>query len=117
MRLTVDEHSHFGPPNTPILDQDIVTRLQDQANAPALAWLTEAADEIERLRALVSELLPFMTIDVLSGVKLGPAPASHSDECDDCLWYEISKKWEKRIHSGEFDKYVPNLSKVWRNKW
>lgn len=51
MRLTVDEHSHFGPPNTPILDQDIVTRLQDQANAPALAWLTEAADEIERLRA------------------------------------------------------------------
>ena len=29
---------------------DIVTRLRDQAQAPALAWLTEAADEIERLR-------------------------------------------------------------------
>lgn len=30
---------------------DIVTRLREQAQAPALAWLTEAADEIERLRA------------------------------------------------------------------
>lgn len=57
MRLTVDEHSHFGPPNTPILDQDIVTRLQDQANAPALAWLTEAADEIERLRTALNNAL------------------------------------------------------------
>lgn len=29
---------------------DIVTRLREQAQAPALAWLADAADEIERLR-------------------------------------------------------------------
>lgn len=33
------------------MTDDIVTRLRDQAQAPALAWLAEAADEIERLRA------------------------------------------------------------------
>jgi hypothetical protein len=35
---------------------DIVTRLRDQAEAPALAWLTEAADEIERLRVEINDL-------------------------------------------------------------
>ena len=30
---------------------DIVTRLREQAQAPALAWLADAADEIKRLRA------------------------------------------------------------------
>lgn len=30
---------------------DIVTALREQSQAPALRWLTEAADEIERLRA------------------------------------------------------------------
>lgn len=29
---------------------DIVTALREQSQAPALRWLTEAADEIERLR-------------------------------------------------------------------
>lgn len=29
----------------------IVNRLREQAQAPALAWLTEAVNEIERLRA------------------------------------------------------------------
>lgn len=33
-------------------DDDIVERLRDQAQAPALAWLTEAANEIERLREI-----------------------------------------------------------------
>lgn len=32
------------------MGDDIVARLRDQAQAPALAWLTDAADEIERLR-------------------------------------------------------------------
>lgn len=30
---------------------DIVTRLREQAQAPALAWLADVADEVERLRA------------------------------------------------------------------
>ena len=34
------------------MGDDIVARLRDQAQAPALAWLTDAADEIERLRAI-----------------------------------------------------------------
>lgn len=32
---------------------DMVTRLHEQAQAPALAWLTEAAAEIVRLRAVL----------------------------------------------------------------
>ena len=40
---------------------DIVTRLREQAEAPALAWLAEAADEIERLHAEVSDLSSWKT--------------------------------------------------------
>lgn len=35
---------------------DIVTRLQEQSQAPALAWLEDAADEIERLRAALDAI-------------------------------------------------------------
>lgn len=35
---------------------DIVARLREQAQAPALAWLSEAADEIVRLRAEMDEI-------------------------------------------------------------
>lgn len=63
----------------------------------------DAIREIERLQNLVAELLPFMVSDVLQGLKIGPAPLDHNDDCDDCIWYESSRKWAKRISEGEFD--------------
>lgn len=59
--------------------------------------------EIERLKALVAELVPFMLIDVKSGLALeGYAGEHHEDECDDCKWLAQSLDWEQRIRSGEF---------------
>lgn len=34
------------------MTEDIVTRLREQAQAPALAWLNDAAAEIERLHRI-----------------------------------------------------------------
>jgi hypothetical protein len=59
--------------------------------------------DIERLRALNSELVPFMVADVRAGLELGPPPAGHTDNCDDCNWYQQSVTWQQRIDNGEFD--------------
>lgn len=72
----------------------------------------EALHEIERLRGLVAELLPFMVSDATQGRALGPAPVGHADDCDDCLWYESSLKWWKRISQGEFDDFEINIQSV-----
>lgn len=64
----------------------------------------EAVNEIERLRTLITELIPFMVIDVRSGIQC-PPPVGHYDMCDDCEWYYESIKWQNRIDSGEFDMY------------
>ena len=51
--------------------QDIVARLREQAQAPALAWLADAADEIERLRDLCYEAQEFITHDKNCGALMG----------------------------------------------
>jgi len=97
------------------MTDDIVTRLRDYLAIVdhAFVWneLSDAADEIERLRALVKELLPFMLEDVIQGVMLGEPPfdPNHcddaSDKCPDCVWFIGSTKWKARIDSGEFSQY------------
>lgn len=72
--------------------------------------LHEAAAEIERLRGLIAELLPFMVNDVMNGMKMGPAPLGHVDDCQDCLWYESSLGWSKRLNQGEFDEFGIHLT-------
>lgn len=84
----------------------LVLLLRDQAHAPALSWLTQAADEIERLRCIVLELMPFMVEHVVDGVRLGPAPCDDKDGCRDCRWFDESLEWQERINSGEFDDLV-----------
>ena len=75
------------------------------------AELQDAKAEIERLRALVKELLPFMLEDVVQGMALGKPPfdPNHCDntpyKCPDCIWFLGSKKWKARIDSGEFSQY------------
>jgi hypothetical protein len=60
-----------------------------------------AADEIERLRNLVDDLLPFAINDVQQGLQVGAAEEGHSDQCDDCAWYEASLEWQKRIDNWQ----------------
>jgi hypothetical protein len=61
-----------------------------------------AADEIERLRAQVAELLPFALADAELGADLGPHPGGEYDECGDCRWQLDSTALLRRIAAGEF---------------
>lgn len=65
-------------------------------------YVERAADEIERLRAQVADLLPFAVADAELGVGVGPHPDGDYDECDDCHWYESSVELLARIEAGEF---------------
>lgn len=63
-----------------------------------------AAFEIERLRSLLSELIPYLLIDVKSGLALeGAIDRNHDDHeyCMDCQWLDESLEWKRRIESGE----------------
>lgn len=63
----------------------------------------EAANEIERLRGQLAELLPFAQSDAELGASLGPHPGTADyDDCDDCQWYDASVALLARIHAGEF---------------
>jgi hypothetical protein len=66
--------------------------------------LHEAADEIERLRGQVAELLPYALQDAKSGVLCGKWPTDHGcePECGDCEWYAKSVAMLERIEAGEF---------------
>lgn len=68
--------------------------------------LDDATDEINALRNLVTELLPFMMADVKNGLAIGPPPVGHSDNCQDCVWFEESQIWNKRILDGEFNNFL-----------
>ena len=92
---------------------DIVTRLREHADEEKQVGndllrdvLCEAADEIERLRALVRELRPYMEVDMRSGLEMG-GPTTEDPEyrehCPDCAWHNDSLVWAKRIESGELD--------------
>jgi hypothetical protein len=71
--------------------------------------LSEALREIERLRGLVAELLPYALNDAEQGILIGPPPESNeycqkcSQTCEDCIWYKESVILMKRIESGEFN--------------
>lgn len=77
------------------MNDDLLHRLKER-------FEHEAADEIERLRDLVTELIPYMLQDVRSGLDLGTPPKDCCDNCcPDCNWYAESIDWKRRIQSGE----------------
>lgn len=84
---------------------DVVVRVLALNHADA----ADAADEIERLRALVRELRPYMEVDMNSGLSVGPGPEYHYHpdnpvkRCSDCEWYEEAFAWKQRIEAGELD--------------
>jgi hypothetical protein len=99
------------------MTDDIVTRLREHYADPAdftFADLSDAADEIERLRqqgavmiSHLKEMFPFFMNDVKHGVSIGPAPDGHVDDsCPDCQWYKSSVNTAERVMNGEFD-YIP----------
>lgn len=73
-------------------------------DCPECDCAREAADEIERLRGQVAELLPFALQDAKSGASMGAAPLNHEcgPLCDDCQWYDESLLLLNRINSDEF---------------
>lgn len=68
-------------------------------------------DDINYLKRLVTELLPFMLIDVKSGLRLKPKEsdlkcfACRDNTCIDCQWYYQSLSWKSRIDAGEFNQF------------
>ena len=88
---------------------DTVLALRSLAVGGDRRLLAAAADEIERLRAQVAELLPLALADAKSGVAMAAAPPGHVCDpgCEDCEWYDESLLLLNRIQSGEFGP-VPN---------
>jgi hypothetical protein len=75
--------------------------------------LRDAAKEIEHLRRLVGEILPYLCEDVESGLWLKTDITSHiQDDCEDCLWGAESKSWEERLKSDEFVHWRALLSEL-----
>lgn len=68
----------------------------------------EAAEEIQKLRSLVNELLPYMLNDMTQG--LGLEVSDHCKDaqapCRDCQWFEDASLWKKRWDAGEFKGYT-----------
>lgn len=93
------------------MTDDIVTRLRMSTVADTAkslyATMTEAADEIEKLRSLIKEILPYMLNDMEQGLSLGPSEDHVEDtQCLDCQWYEDSMIWKNRLDAGEFKDYL-----------
>lgn len=72
--------------------------------------IDELQNEINRLQALIDEMFPVFALDVYYGVKQGTPPLDHIEDkpCDDCIWYEQSVVWEKRINNGELGEKALN---------
>ncbi len=83
------------------MNDEIAQRLWSWSMHTGDSLFAEAADEIERLRDLVAELVPYMLQDVRWGLELGAPPEDHSDNCSDCDWYAEAMDWKRRIESGE----------------
>jgi hypothetical protein len=79
--------------------EDIVERLIALNHPDAC----DAADEIERLRSLLKEVIPYLLHDVACALDMGPIPEGHEDDCEDCTWYRKATEWQKRIDNGELD--------------
>lgn len=61
-----------------------------------------AAEEIDRLRALVVEMSPFVVDDVRTALDMGPHPEGRPvDDCADCAWRDRMIGWATRINAGE----------------
>ncbi len=67
-----------------------------------VSW-SDAANEIERLKGLVADLLPFMEEDVRLALEVVPPvyEGHEKDDCVDCQWYERAIVWKQRITAGE----------------
>ena len=72
----------------------------------------QAADEIERLGSLISEILPYMLNDMEQGLQIGHPPfeqdhCKNKDVlCPDCQWFEDATLWKNRVDAGEFKDYI-----------
>ena len=71
--------------------------------------LPEALREIERLRGLVTELLPAALNDAEQGVSIGPPPEGNDfcqqcdQTCDDCDWHNQSVAFMDRYNKGYYN--------------
>lgn len=83
-------------------NDDILIRLQETDYEPVCK---EALVEIERLRSLVKELLPYMMLDMDQGLITGRPPEDNSHNWWHSEWYKESLAWKERIDSGEFDEF------------
>lgn len=84
-------------------ENNIIKRLQDTDYEPVCV---EAIEEIQRLRSIIKDLLPYMILDMEQALIMGPAPSNHPDDnCPDCVWYKESLAWKERIDSGEFREF------------
>ena len=98
------------------MTDDIVTRLRDWNDGERLTspsytlslTLSDVANEIERLRGLVAELLPAALNDAVQGVSIGPPPegndfCQHCEQtCMDCEWYDQSIAFMERYDNGYY---------------
>lgn len=90
---------------------DIVTRLNEQAKAPALVWLADAADEIKRLRAQVSQqrtgklLLDLERLheemDSLVGRINWMIDTAYAWDSDGCFTFPDGYVWRKDSGAGD----------------
>lgn len=98
--------------NRDILNKLRTYREKQQQTLSAVQTDSTASGEVEHLKTLVKELLPFMFEDVRQGLMLGEAPFDQShcveteEKCPDCTWFNTSVKWRERIERGEFQPYV-----------
>ena len=74
--------------------------------------LRDSHEQIEKLRSLISELLPYMLNDMEQGLTLGQPPfeQDHCKDkdtpCPDCQWFEDATLWKNRVDAGEFKDYI-----------
>jgi hypothetical protein len=83
------------------MNDEIAQRLWSWSMHTGDPLFAEAAEEIARLNDLVAELIPYMLLDVRSGLDLGTPPKDCCDNCSDCDWYAEAMDWKRRIESGE----------------
>ena len=62
------------------------------------------AKEIEEIKQLATEMVPFIIDFIHFGERIGPPPpGEHDDDCDDCRMYAAAQVWKWRFESGEIE--------------
>lgn len=93
----------------PCLEKDYYAISAD--NFRLIHKLNNFADEIIKLKSLISELLPYMLNDMTQGLTIGRPPfdINHCKDtkimCPECQWFEDSTLWKKRVEAGEFQDF------------